>query len=62
MFHATPDRHRGSTVDLFVRDASLWCITMSRNAQSASTNGVVGEKSYFEQQREALVGEIAIVR
>jgi hypothetical protein len=38
---------------------------MSQHQRSASAMGAqsgAGEKSYFQQQREALIGEIAMVR
>ena len=34
---------------------------MAANQRSTSATGT-GEKTYFEQQREALIGEVAMVR
>ena len=43
------------------RPTSALSLSRSQN-YGASAGAGAGEKSYFEQQREALIGEIAMVR
>jgi hypothetical protein len=54
-----PDIHRERVVLLLEPNSRIANLDPSTTATMASTNGASTEKSYFEHQRELLIGDVA---